>query len=485
MLLLDVAIVNVALPPIQHDLGFRGSTLAWVIDAYTLTYGGLLLIGGRSADLFGRRRMFIVGVAVFTLASLMCGLATAPGTLLGARLVQGIGAAMASPAALSLITTMVPAGPARNKAMVLYGAMGGLGAVLGQVLGGVFTGAFTWRLIFLVNVPVGILLLALAPIALAETDRVRRVLDLPGALAGTLALMSLVYGTIHAGTDGWGDPITVGAFATAAVLSVVFLWVEATGTQPMLPLSLLAHRVRGAACLSAMLLFACMYPILFFLTKFMQDVLGFGPMKAGFAFVPSGLAMLAFAVTARRLIATTGPRPLVALGAVMCGGSALLLTGMQPDGHYGTAVVIALILLGGGVAMAMVANTPLAVIDVDAEHAGVASAMLGTAQQVGATLGVAALATIAAQTTNGEIEGGAVHVDALTNGLTTGWAVVVALAAVALVVTIAGGRKPRDLRDQYTSRGRYYAVPASRSVRDRGVADPVTTAETRPAEEEF
>ncbi|MEU6559803.1 MFS transporter [Nocardia nova] len=463
MVVLDVAIVNIALPPIQRELGFTGSTLAWVIDAYTLTYGGLLLLGGRAADLFGRRRIFLTGTAVFTLASLLCGLATTPAVLLAARAAQGIGAAMASPAALSLITTMVPAGPARNKAMVLYGAMGGFGAVLGQVLGGVFTGGLSWRWIFLVNVPIGALLLALVPMTLAEAAGTRRSLDLPGALTATLALTSLVYGTTRTGTDGWGDPLTVGAFAAAGALLAVFLRVESTAAQPMLPLSLLRHRVRGTAYLSAMLLFACMYPTLFFSTRYLQDVLGFGPMKAGFAVLPSGLAMLACAIPARRFIARTGPRALVALGAIMCGGSALLLTGVHADGRYGPAVVAALILLGGGVATAMVANTLLAVTDVDTAHAGVASAVLGTAQQVGATVGIAVLATVAAQTTTGALEDGAAMPEALTEGLTTGCAAIVAVAITALAVTLAG-RPRRYRRDLYTNRGRFYRPPTAETA---------------------
>jgi EmrB/QacA subfamily drug resistance transporter len=431
MATLDVTIVNLALPAIQRDLGLSNAGLAWVIDAYTLAYGGLLLVGGRVGDLAGRRRTLMLGIAVFTLASLVGGFAPDAATLLAARAGQGIGAAMATPTTLALITTLYPSGPARARAMVAYGAMAGLGITLGLVLGGVLTEAASWRWVFLVNVPIGVLLLAAAGRVLPESTGGRRRVDLAGALVGTAGLTALVYGVIRAGTDGWGDGRSVTALGLAALLLAAFVVIESRVDELTLPLRLLRHRVRLGAYLVAGLLFACLYPSFFFLSRALQDVLGLGPIGAGLRFLPIGLGVLVLAIVTRRLLPSAGPRPLVLAGtaaATLAAGGLIL---MDAQSSYGALVLPALIGLGAGVGTTFVANAAAAMTDVAEADAGVASGLLSTFQAVGGTVGVAALAAVAAATTEGRptADAGA----ALMSGFSRGFAIAAGLALLAVV----------------------------------------------------
>jgi EmrB/QacA subfamily drug resistance transporter len=432
MATLDVTIVNLALPAIQRDLGLSNAGLAWVIDAYTLAYGGSLLVGGRVGDLVGRRRTLMVGIAVFTLASLVGGFAQDAGVLLAARAGQGIGAAMATPTTLALITTLYPAGPARARAMVAYGAMAGLGITLGLVLGGVLTEAASWRWVFLVNVPIGVLLLATARRALPESTGVRRRVDLLGALVGTAGLTALVYCVIRAGTDGWGDGRSVLALGLAALLLAAFVVVEGRVDEPTLPLGLLRHRVRLGSYLVAALLFACLYPSFFFLSRALQDVLGQPPIEAGLRFLPIGLGVLILAIVTRRVLPATGPRPLVLAGtaaATLAAGALILMDAGSP---YWVLLLPALLGLGAGVGTTFVANAAAAMTGVAEPDAGVASGLLSTFQAVGGTVGVAALAAVAAATTDGVP--GADPGAALLSGFSRGFTIAAALALLAFVV---------------------------------------------------
>jgi EmrB/QacA subfamily drug resistance transporter len=431
MATLDVTIVNLALPAIQRDLGLSHAGLAWVIDAYTLAYGGLLLVGGRTGDLVGHRRTMMAGIALFTVASLVGGLATGPELLLAARAGQGIGAALATPTTLSLLTTLYPAGPARQRAMVAYGAMAGVGITLGLVLGGVLTESASWRWVFLVNVPIGVALLVLAPRTLPEATGVRRRLDVPGAVVGTAALTCLVYGAIRAGTHGWNVPVLV----AAALLMAGFVGIELSTKEPMLPLALLRHRTRLGAYLIGALLFACLYPAFFFLSRTLQNVYGHGPVAAGLRFLPIGVGVLVFAVLARRLVAVAGPRPLILGGTTATALAALALVWLDADVAYAALLLPCLVGLGAGVGTTFVANAAAAMTDVAEPDAGIAAGLLSTFQAVGGTIGVAALAGVAAGVT--DRAGGD-----LMPGFSRGFLIAgcLALAAVAIAAVTAPKR---------------------------------------------
>ena len=433
MATLDVTIVNLALPSIDGDLDFSEAGLAWLIDAYTLSYAGLLLVGGRLGDLIGRRRTLMIGVGLFSAASLVAGLAQDPAVLLLARAGQGAGAALATPTTLSLITALF-VGAARTRAMVAYGAMAGLGITLGLVLGGVLTEHASWRWVFLVNVPIGAVLLVAAPRVLPESRGAGRRLDVAGALLGTAALSTLVYGVIRAGNHGWGDARSTWALVVAAVLLTVFVTVELAVSEPTLPLHLLRHRTRLGSYLVAGLLFACLYPCFFLLSQLLQQVQGHGPMAAGLRFLPIGVGVLAFAILARRFLDRVGPRVLVLVGTVATAAAAAALLALEPDSSYAWPLLPALVGLGAGVGTTFVANAALAMTDVDDGDTGIASGLLSTFQAVGGTVGVAVIASIAASSTTGPMD-----------GFTDGFTVAAALAAVAILV--AAVTAPKAVRD--------------------------------------
>lgn len=444
MATLDVTIVNLSLPAIQSDLELSHGGLAWVIDAYTLAYGGLLLVGGRTGDLLGHRRTLMVGIALFTVSSAVAGLAPNAELLLAARAGQGIGAALATPTTLSLITALAPAGPTRTRAMVAYGSMAGIGITLGLVLGGVLTEHASWRWVFLINLPIGAVLLLAAPRLLPDTSGRRRRLDLAGALAGTAALLALVYGVIRAGTDGWGETVSVASLIVAGMLAGLFVVVERSATEPTLPLGLLAHRVRLGAYLVAGLLFASLYPSFFLLSRVLQQVWDQGPMEAGLRFLPVGLGVLAFAIAARRLMTTTGPRPLVIGGtiATALGSGGLLL--LETDSAYVAVLLPCIVGLGAGVGVTFVATSALSMTDVPEPDLGVASALLSTFQAIGGTIGVAVVAALAASRTDSELASVDVLTadavrEALLSGAGVGFMVTTALAAGAVIVALLTG----------------------------------------------
>lgn len=456
MATLDVTIVNLALPAIQQDLDLSNAGLAWVIDAYTLPYAGLLLVGGRAGDLVGHRRTLMIGIALFTAASLAAGFAADPAALLVARAGQGLGAALATPTTLSLITTLCPPGPVRTRAMVAYGAMAGLGITLGLVLGGVLTEVASWRWVFLVNVPIGLLLLALAPRVLPESRGARRQLDPAGAITGTLALTSLVYGIIRAGTHGWGDTGSTTALLASAVILAAFVVIESRVEEPMLPLHLLRDRTRLGAYVVAGLLFACLYPSFFLLSRTLQDVQGQGPIEAGLRFLPIGIGVLVFAIVTRKLMASLGPRGLVVGGTSATALAASLLLLIEPDSSYLTLLFPCLVGLGAGVGTTFVANSALAMVGVDEADAGIGSGLLSTFQAVGGTIGIAALASVAASITTSELAAAPTPVSAdamqqaLLSGVHVSFAIAAVLAALAVVTAFLTAPKTRTAVKEHT-----------------------------------
>jgi EmrB/QacA subfamily drug resistance transporter len=398
MLGLDMTIVNVALPAIHQDLAFTGDGLAWVVDAYALSYAGLLLAGGRAADVFGQRRTFVAGVTLFAAASLAGGLATTSAWLVAARLTQGIGAALTGPAALSLVATAFPAradGAARQKAMAAFAAAGGLGAASGQLIGGAITEWASWRWVLFVNVPVGALLIAGARLVPALPSLRRRSLDLGGAVLATAAMLSLVYGVLRAGEHGWGDWITLIAMAAAAVLLAGFAAAESRAAEPLVPPRLFASPARACAYITGFLLYFWMYSALFLLTQFMQDVHGWSPLRTGVYWVPTATAMIAGTAVARRAAGRVPPWALVAAGAL----GWLVASGWYAQLHAGSSYLTGLLpgfaISGAGLGLALAANLPLAVTGARPADMGIASGVLQASQQLGGSIGVAALAAIA------------------------------------------------------------------------------------------
>lgn len=440
MATLDVTIVNLSLPAIQNEFGLSNAGLAWVVDAYTLAYAGLLLVGGRLGDVVGHRTTLMLGITVFTLASAVAGAAQAPGMLLAARTAQGIGAALATPTTLSLITTLFPAGPRRQTAMVAYGSMAGIGITLGLVLGGVLTEFASWRWVFWVNIPIGLLLLLAAPRVLPDPSGVRRRVDVAGAVVGTAALLSLVYGVLRAGTHEWNEPGAMISLAVAVVGLVGFVVIETRAAYPILPLGLLRHHVRLGAYLIAGLLFAALYPAFFLLSRALQDVLGFGPLEAGLRFLPIGVGVLGFAILARKVIGGAGPRPLVLFGTVATACAAGFLVQLDRGSAYSTLLLPCLIGLGAGVGTTFVATAALAMTDVPEADTGIASGLLSTFQAVGGTIGVAVVAAVAASRTEavlvtGPLSGESLS-DALLVGFESGFVIAAALAAAAVVIAL-------------------------------------------------
>jgi EmrB/QacA subfamily drug resistance transporter len=454
MATLDVTIVNLALPAIQHDLDLSNAGLAWVIDAYTLAYAGLLLVGGRTGDLIGHRRTLMIGIALFTGASLAAGFASDPTTLLTARAGQGLGAALATPTTLSLITTLCPPGPARTKAMVAYGAMAGLGITLGLVLGGVLTELASWRWVFLVNVPIGLLLLFGAPRVLPESRGSRRRLDPAGAVMGTLTLTSLVFGVIRAGTHGWGDAQSTTALVTSVAFLFVFIQIERHVAEPTLPLHLLRDKTRLGAYIVAGLLFACLYPSFFLLSRTLQDVQRQGPVEAGLRFLPIGIGVLVFAIVTRRLMTSVGSRPLVLLGTGATAIAASLLLLLERDSTYITLLFPCLVGLGAGVGTTFVANSALAMVGVDERDAGIGSGLLSTFQAVGGTIGIAALAAVAASVTKGELAAAQDPISrelvehALLTGFHRGFVIAAVLAFLSVLAAFLTAPKSQPTREK-------------------------------------
>jgi EmrB/QacA subfamily drug resistance transporter len=395
MIVLDGTIVNIALPHIQTDLGFSNSSLSWVVNAYALALGSLLLLGGRLGDVLGRRRMFVLGVAVFAVSSLLGGLAQNEAMMIGSRIVQGVGAALASPAALALITTTFPAGKERNRALGVYAAMSGAGAAVGLILGGALT-EVNWRLTFFINVPIGLVVALLAPRHLFESERQSGRFDLTGALTGTLGLVGIVYGLTHAAERGagWLDPVTLASLVAGAVLLVVFVLVERRSAHALLPIRILADRTRGVSLVVMLIVGAGMFAMFYFLGLYLQQVLGYSPLASGFAFLPFSAGIVGAATLASTLASRVDPRWISGPGAVLGAIGMWGFTHLTVHSSYTTGLLPWILVLAFGLGLTFVPLTLTAVAGVDDDDSGAGSAALNTAQQIGGAIGLAALTTV-------------------------------------------------------------------------------------------
>ena len=399
MVVLDVTIVNVALPHIQRALGFSGAGLEWVITAYAVTFGGLMLLGGRSGDLLGRRKIFITGLLVFSAASLAGGFATSQAWLLAARALQGAGGAMIAPTALALITTTFAEGRARNRAMGVYAAMAGGGGAVGLIAGGMLTSYVSWRWVLFVNVPIGILVALAAPRVLPESPRRPGRFDLPGAITGTGGVALLVYGLSRAGTDQagvshWGDAHVIASLAAAAVLLAGFAVIERRSAHGLLPLRVLANRNRFGAYLMMLCLATAMFGIFFFLTIFAQTVLGYSPLRSGAAFLPFAGTIVVVSGIVSQLISRTGARPLLLAGGAATTAGMYWFSRVSEHTQYLNGLLGPMLVTAAGLGLLFVPLSLVAMTRVRDEDSGAASSMLNTGQQVGGAVGLAALGTV-------------------------------------------------------------------------------------------
>jgi EmrB/QacA subfamily drug resistance transporter len=394
MVILDATIVTIALPDIQNTLHFSPTSLSWVQNAYSLTFGGLLLLGARAGDILGRRRVLMAGIVLFTAASLLGGLAQSAEWLLAARAAQGVGAAIAAPSTLALLTSSFPEGPERMKAIGLYSAVSSGGASVGLVLGGMLTDWTSWRWSLFINVPIGVLLVLLAPRYLPETDRQPGRFDLAGAITSTLGMSLLVYGFVRAASDGWSNPLTVTAFVAGAALLALFVNVEMRASQPITPLRMFASRERSSSYVARLLLVGGMFGMFFFMTQFLQDVRNYSPLKAGFAFLPMTVALFAMVRIVPKIIARIGAKQLMVAGVGMAVISMIWLSRIGSSTQYWPEIVLPMFLLGLGMGVAFIPLTTASLAGVEPRDAGAASGLVNVMQQVGGALGLGILVTV-------------------------------------------------------------------------------------------
>ncbi|MGW9024581.1 MFS transporter [Streptomyces sp. NPDC055722] len=394
MVVLDATIVNIALPHIQDALQFSTTDLTWVVSAYTLTFGGLLLLGGRAGDILGRRRVFMTGILLFTFASLLGGLAQEPWQLLAARALQGVGGAIASPTSLALITTTFPEGPARNRAFAVFAAVSAGGGAIGLLAGGMLTEWLDWRWVLFVNVPIGLLIAALTPMYINESQRHPGRFDIAGALTSTAGMASLVYGFIRASEEGWRDSLTIGSFGAAAVLLLAFALIEIRAKEPITPLRMFAERNRSGTYVIMLSLAAAMFGMFFYIVLFVQNVLGYSPISAGIAFLPVTVAIVIGAGLSQRFLPVLGPKPFMLVGATLVALGLGWLTFISPDSSYVSGVLGPMLLFGFGMGLNFVTLTVTAVSGVAQHEAGAASGLLNAMQQVGGSLGLSILTTV-------------------------------------------------------------------------------------------
>src|ERR1700674_1482961 len=447
MVVLDATIVNIALPSIQRALQFTPTGLEWVINAYALTFGGLLLLGGRAGDLFGRRRMFVVGIVVFTLGSLAGGFATNATWLIAARAAQGVGAAIVAPTALSLIADTFREGSERNRALGVYGAVAGAGGALGLLLGGVLTNFASWRWVLFVNVPIGIALAIVAPRVLAASPGRDGRLDLPGALTATGGMVLLVYGLSRAATYSWTDTMTLTSLGLAAALLLVFLAIESRSQHALMPFNIFAQRNRNGAYVLSLVIGVAVFGVFFFLTQFVQNILGFSPVVAGLAFLPMTATIIITAQVVARLVGRVGPRPFITVGPLLVAAGLFWLSQLNDQTTYLTGIVGPMLLIAVGMGNIFVPLTLMAVAGPTFEDSGLASALLNVGQEIGGSIGIALLGTIAATTTKNQLAGvvptHAAVIHALAAGYGAGFQIAVLIALFGFAVALAVFRSPR------------------------------------------
>ncbi len=426
MVVLDISIVNVALPHIGSSLHYSRSGLQWVVNAYTLTFAGFLLLGGRAADLLGRRRVFIGGLVLFSVASLIGGLSQSDAMLTAARAAQGLGGAVLAPATLTILITTYDAGRARARALGVWSAVAGTGGAFGALIGGILTQYLSWRWILFINVPIGLAAIAVAWRYLTESrpgdGATRRNLDLPGALTGTAGLALLVYGIINTTTYSWTSGRTLATLAGAVALLGVFVLIEARwSSDPLMPLRLFRSRSVSGADLSMLLVGAGFFAMFYFMTLYLQEVLHYDPVKAGLAFLPASAAIIVGTQISSRLLTRVGPRPLLIVGFVVSGGGLLWLGQVAAGSSFAGAVLVPSMLATFGVGMGFTPLATAGTAGVPYQDSGLASGVLNTARQVGGSIGLAALATLALDETNGKLRHAAVTHTGPLQALTSGY----------------------------------------------------------------
>jgi EmrB/QacA subfamily drug resistance transporter len=437
MVVLDIAIVNVALPSIKIDLGFSQGDLQWVISAYALVFGGFLLLGGRAADMLGRRRVFLAGIAVFTVASLLAGLAWSEPSLIGARAFQGLGAAIITPAALSILSTTFAEGRERNIALGAWGAVGGFGAVAGVLLGGVLTDALSWEWIFFVNVPVGVAGFVLAPLLLRESRdaRVNR-FDLPGAVLVTSGLSSLVYAITQAGQKGWLAAETIGVFAASVALLGAFVAWELRHPEPLMRFGILRTRTVSGANVAGFILGTALFSMFLMLTLYMQQVLGYSAMKTGLAYLAVAGTAIVWSGVAGQLVTRVGVKPVLVIGMTMLTAGLLYFTQVSVGGSYLGDLMPGFLIIGVGIGFSFVPISIAALAGVTPSEAGLASGLINTSQQIGGALGIAALSSIATSQTGDSLGNGSALPVALVDGFQTAFLVGAIVAALGVVASL-------------------------------------------------
>lgn len=439
MIVLDISIVITALPKIQQSLSFSATGLTWIQNAYTLAFGGLLLLGARAGDILGRRRMFIIGLTLFTATSLAIGLAQSPAWLLCARALQGVGAAILAPSTLALLSTNFPEGPERTRAVGLYGATAGVGASIGLVLGGIIADWLSWRVGFFINLPIGIALILGALRYIKESERHSGQFDLPGAVSSALGMSTLVYGMVRSATTGWSDRLTVASLTTGALLIVFLVWNESRAKQPIMPLRLFASRERTGAYTARILFLGAMVGFWFFTTQFLQGVLGFSPFQAGLAFLPTTRPNFAAAITVPKLTRRFGN------GRVLAGGLALTLIGMawlshvSVDTPYFTGVALPMILIGLGQGCTLSPLTVAGIAGVPAEDAGAASGLVNVAHQLGGSLGLGILVVVFAAAESSVLSAGGLLAHRIAASFTAGTVMLMLAFVVVLLLIVWPG----------------------------------------------
>jgi EmrB/QacA subfamily drug resistance transporter len=443
MVILDVAIVNVALPSIKSDLGFSQTNLQWVISAYAILFGGTLLLGGRIADLLGRRRLFVAGLALFAASSLLCGLAWSEGSLIAFRGLQGLGGALLAPAALSLLMTTFAEGRERNLALGIYGAASGSGAAAGVLLGGLLTSYLSWSWIFFINVPVGVAAIVLTPFLLRESraELPHRHFDFAGAASITSGLMLLVYAMTRAASDGWGSDTTLALLAGSAALVLAFVLIELRSRSPLLPLRMFRLRTLTAANVAMAIVGSVAFSEFFLLTLYLQDVLHYSAVQSGAAFAAFALTVVAASNVAQAIVGRVGVRPTLTAGLLVSAASVAWLTRLPVDGHYFWDLFPAFVLGGAGMGLSFVPVTIAGLAGVERADAGVASGLINTSRQIGGAIGLAAVSAIAAASTTHYAEShpavSAASGVALDHGLQTALYILTGLLVAGALVVVA------------------------------------------------
>jgi EmrB/QacA subfamily drug resistance transporter len=440
MLILDATVMNVALPRIQEGLHFSPTGLSWVLSAYTLTFGGLLLLGGRAGDIFGRRRLFVGGVAVFTLASLLGGLAPTAGWLIAARVLQGIGAAAAGPNTVALIATTFTDAKERIRALALMSAVASGGFAIGLIVGGVLTSIASWRWVLFINVPFGLAAVLLAPRYIREPERHPSRLDVPGAVTASLGVTGVVYGLLHTASAGWSSFWTLVPLTLGLVLLGGFVFIESRTAKPLMPLHLFSDRNRAAAYVSFCLGPAAMMSMFFFLTQFMQNIRGYGALATGLAFLPLAVGMFGATRFVPGLLTRFGPKPLALTGTGLMVLGLLWLTQLTPDAGYLGGLLGPSILMGAGGGLGFVPLTPLIMGSVAPSEAGAAGGVMQTMQQLGGTLGLATLVTVFGSALRSS--GNPAGPEAVVSAMTTTFAVSAGIASLSFLVALTFRRPP-------------------------------------------